>query len=257
MQCHICASGSLPFGSIQVLGKYQVAYYRCGDCGFIQTESPYWLGEAYSEAIAKQDVGIMQRNRMNTSVTSSLLAISFPTLKTGIDFGGGHGVFVRMMRDRGYNFFWRDLYAANTFARGFEYDPKERYDFLTAFEVLEHFVDPMAELESLMASADNLLVSTLTVPEPTPALTDWWYYVPSSGQHVSLYTEKALQYIAKRFNRHLASNGTYHLFTSSPSSALRFRLAMNMKCAKLIGLLARRPSLIPSDFERFTRPGDQ
>ena len=252
MQCHICASGALPFGSIQVLGKYEVAYYRCGECGFIQTESPYWLEEAYSQAITKQDVGAMQRNTLNTLLTSSLLTLSFPDMKQGIDFGGGHGVFVRMMRDRGYNFFWRDLYASNTYARGFEFDPVVHYDFLTAFEVLEHFVDPITELESMMESADNLFVSTLIVPEPAPALTDWWYYVPSNGQHISFYTDKALQYIAKRFNRHLLSNGVYHLFTKSLSSDLRFRFAMKVKFAKLVELLSRRPSLIPSDFERFT-----
>ena len=253
MQCRICASGAVPFGSIQVLGKYQVAYFRCTECGFVQTETPYWLGEAYSEAIAKQDVGIMGRNELNALLTSSLLAMSFPTVERAIDFGGGHGVFVRMMRDRGYNFFWRDLYAANVFARGFEYDRTVRYDFLTAFEVLEHFIDPMAEIESLMASADNVFVSTLTIPEPTPALADWWYYVPSSGQHVSLYTKKTLQYIAQRFNRHLESNGAYHLFTTAPSGSLRFRLAMNAKCAKVIGHVTRRPSLVPTDFERFAR----
>jgi hypothetical protein len=153
-----------------------------------------------------------------------------------------------MMRDRGYNFFWRDLFAANNFARGFEYDPQERYDFLTAFEVLEHFVDPMRELEILMSSAESVFVSTLTLPVPTPALSDWWYYVPSSGQHVSFYTREALEFIAARFNRHLQTTGAYHLFTTKPASALRFQLAMKPRCAKVISRLARRQSLIASDF---------
>jgi hypothetical protein len=248
MLCHICKSSSNLFGDMLLLSKYRVKYFRCTACGFMQTENPYWLEEAYSDAIALQDVGIMSRNELNASLTASLLSMLFPDVKGALDFGGGHGVFVRMMRDRGYNFFWRDLFASNNFARGFEYNPQERYDFLTAFEVLEHFVDPMSELEVLMANADNVFVSTLTVPVPAPPLSDWWYYVPSSGQHVSFYTREALEFIAARFNRHLQTNGSYHLLTTSPVSALRFQLAMKPKCAKVISRIARRQSLTASDF---------
>jgi hypothetical protein len=158
-----------------------------------------------------------------------------------------------MMRDRGFNFFWKDLYASNHFARGFEFDPNISYDFVTAFEVLEHFVEPVRELESVMEIADNVFVSTLTVPAPTPQLTDWWYYLPSTGQHVSFYTKEALRHIAARHQRHLYSNGSYHLFTKNPISELRFKLAMNAKSARFIKRIDRRTSLVPTDFEQLSR----
>ncbi len=253
MQCHICQHPSEPFGQTAVLFQYRVAYFRCTHCGFMQTEAPYWLSEAYTEAIASQDVGAISRNVMNASLTSSLLTTVFPRFTRGVDFGGGHGVFVRLMRDRGYPFFWKDLYAANHFARGFEYDAAQSYDLVTAFEVLEHLVDPLRDLESLMAHAPNVLVSTLLVPQPTPALDDWWYYSPSSGQHVSFYTEKALEIIAQRFGRYVQSAGGYHLFSKEPVSAARYRLAMRSKFAQAVKLIARRTSLIPSDHRRMTR----
>ncbi len=42
----------------KVLGKYDVQYYQCVITGFIQTEEPYWLEEAYSSAITKLDIGL-------------------------------------------------------------------------------------------------------------------------------------------------------------------------------------------------------
>jgi hypothetical protein len=62
MQCNICNSASLPFAKGIVLGKYDIQYYLCGHCGFIQTESPYWLDEAYLSPIATSDIGLIGRN---------------------------------------------------------------------------------------------------------------------------------------------------------------------------------------------------
>jgi hypothetical protein len=85
---------------------------------------------------SRQDVGIMLRNLMNREVASAVLNLLFPKMSSAVDFGAGHGVFVRLMRDRGFNFFWSDLHATNDYARGFEYQEGSTYDFLTAFEVL-------------------------------------------------------------------------------------------------------------------------
>ena len=236
-----------------MLKKYCVHYFRCEGCGFMQTEEPYWMAEAYSSAIANQDVGIMQRNLENSQVTSAVLNLLFPKVSSGVDFGGGHGVLVRLMRDRGFNFFWSDLHASNDYARGFERQVGSSFDFLTAFEVLEHLVDPVAELSELMAISDNVFVSTCIVPEPTPALSDWWYYVPMSGQHISFYTKKSLGLLATRFGRHLLSAGPYHLFSKDSRNSLLYRLATSTRAARLVNSLYRRTSLIESDFEQMTR----
>ena len=251
--CKVCASATNLLGDMAVLRRHPVKYFRCVACGFIQTEQPYWLDEAYSSAIATQDVGIMARNLAHCEVTAAVLNLLFPEVKSALDYGGGHGVLVRLMRDRGFNFFWSDLHATNDFARGFEAGQETKFDFLTAFELLEHLVDPLTDIAKLMELSDNVLVSTCLVPEPAPSLTDWWYYMPTSGQHISFYTRTSLQRIASKFNRHLLSVGTFHLFTRQASRYYRYRLATSPRAARLINKFYNRPSLTASDLAKMTK----
>lgn len=247
--CKVCGTPSGFFGETELLKKYRAQYFRCAICGFIQTEHPYWLEEAYSSAIAKQDVGIMQRNLVNCEVTSAVLNLMFPRTTSAVDFGAGHGVLVRLMRDRGFNFFWSDLHATNDYAQGFESHDGSTYDFLTAFEVLEHLVNPMEELSKLMSLSVNVLVSTCIVPQPAPGLADWWYYTPTTGQHVAFYTLESLRLLAKQFGRNLLSHGSYHLFTTRPGSGARFRLATSFKAARVLNRLYKRESMVEADFQ--------
>lgn len=250
--CKVCDTPSTFFGEIDVLKKHRVRYFRCEICGFIQTETPYWLEEAYSSAIAAQDVGIMQRNLANCRLTSAVLNLIFPKMSSAVDFGAGHGMFVRMMRDRGFNFFWSDLHATNDYARGFESQEGSTYDFLTAFEVLEHLTNPVADLSKLMSLSDNVFVSTCIVPQSVPALSDWWYYSPSTGQHIAFYTTESLRILAARFGRNLLTFGSYHLFTKEPKISLLYRLASNSRIARIVNRMYRRPSLIESDYQQMT-----
>lgn len=251
-RCKVCGTASAFFDETDVLRKYLVQYFRCEGCGFIQTESPYWLEEAYSSAIARQDVGIIQRNLANCEVTAAVLNLLVPKVSSAVDFGGGHGMFVRLMRDKGFNFYWDDLHATNDYARGFESNQGATYDFLTAFEVLEHLTDPIADLSMMMSLSSNVLVSTCIVPQPAPRLLEWWYYVPTTGQHIAFYTAESLRILAGRFGRNLLSVGAYHLFTKEPKSHRLFRLANNYRIAKVVNRVCRRPSLIESDFQKMT-----
>jgi len=195
----------------------------------------------------------MQRNLDNRELTSAVLNLLFPHVTNAVDYGAGHGVFVRLMRDRGFDFRWFDRYASNDYARGFEYVAGSKVDFLTAFEVLEHLTDPISDLAQLMDLSDNVFVSTCIVPQPPPGLLDWWYYAPTTGQHVGFYTRHALQIIAERFGRILYTHGEYHLFSKEPLSNTRFQMATSLRMARLINLLDRRTGLTESDHRQLTR----
>jgi hypothetical protein len=247
-QCKICGMSSELFDETQILHKYPVRYFRCMACSFVQTETPYWLGEAYASAISRLDTGILFRNILNQRITGAVINFLFPEAKRSLDYGAGHGIFVRLMRDNGFEFYWHDPHATNDYASGFDHKEGEMYDLLTSFEVMEHLTDPVTELSKMMSLSPNVFISTEILPNPAPKVSEWWYYAPMSGQHISFYTLESLQLIASRFKRNLLSRGPFHLFTAEPKSRLLFRIATSMSGSKLLNAFRKRPSLKDSDF---------
>ena len=201
----------------KLLTKYEVKFFRCKDTGFIQTEEPYWLDEAYSSAITKLDVGLVMRNQNLTNAVTPILLRYFNHNGRFLDYAGGYGLFTRMMRDKGLNFYHTDPYCQNLFAEFHDLNSLENtsgFEVVTAFEVLEHLPNPLPEIEKLFSLSNNLLFSTELVPEGMSKLEDWWYVSPETGQHVSFYTSKSLQYIAAQFGKFYYTDGQWlHLFT--------------------------------------------
>src|SRR5688572_4643623 len=102
MFCKICENKCEEVFIEKVLNKYQVKYFQCTDCKFIQTEEPYWLPEAYQNAIAKLDIGLIWRNLNFSKTVENIIKENFNVHGRFLDYGGGYGMFVRMMRDKGF-----------------------------------------------------------------------------------------------------------------------------------------------------------
>lgn len=203
----------------KVLGKYDVKYYRCLDTGFIQTEDPYWLEEAYSSAITKLDIGLISRNELLKNVTAKLLSECFKGDRRFLDYAGGYGIFTRMMRDLGYDFYHHDIYCANIFADYFDLSdcPQQlNFELVTAFEVFEHLVNPIEQIGEILKFGDNLLFTTVLIPTDVQNISDWWYIAPETGQHIGFYTKESLEYIAAQLGVNLVTDGvSTHLFTKN------------------------------------------
>jgi hypothetical protein len=252
--CKVCNQPSPFFANAQIMGKYHVNYFRCNLCGMVETEDPFWLNEAYSEAIAQADIGLVGRNVRLARVTSVLLKILFSKARNFVDYGGGYGMFVRLMRDAGFNFFRHDKYCSNLFAKGFDVEPNasQAFDLLTAFEVFEHLVDPAIELAKMLALSPNILFTTGIMREndpPKPA--EWWYYTRQSGQHVTLYTRRSLRILAGKHNLRLCSVGDLHLFTKSEIPNWLFRSLIRIS-RPTSQLLPKRKSLLAQDYLKLT-----
>jgi hypothetical protein len=237
------------------LDRHYVEFYRCSLCGYICTEDPYWLEEAYSAAITGSDLGLVRRNSRLATITRVLLTIFFDSKGCFLDFAGGYGLFVRMMRDRGFDFKWYDRYCSNLFANGFaaDLDAGNNYSLVTAFEVFEHLVDPASGLETLLKQSKNILFTTDLLPEPAPKPEEWWYYGLEHGQHISFYTRKSLQLLAEKKGLNFYSNGaTVHLMTEKKLPVMLFFLLARYKTASLLAPLLLNKSLLNDDFRLVT-----
>jgi hypothetical protein len=231
MKCKICnADTELKF-SHKVLHKYDVKYYYCKHCSFLFTEEPYWLEESYKSPINVIDTGILDRNLYLGKVVSSLIFFFFNKEEKFLDYAGGYGIFTRLMRDYGYDFFWSDKYSANLMARGFEIETSsetQTFEAITVFEVLEHLPNPLAEIEKMLAFSTNIFFSTKLLPEQVPSPDEWWYYGFNHGQHVSFYSRKTLELIADKFDLNFYTFGEIHLFTKKKINPVLFPVIVKL-----------------------------
>jgi hypothetical protein len=130
-----------------------------------------------------------------------------------VDHAGGYGILVRLLRDAGIQAEWSDKYCENILARGFE-ATREKCDLLTAFEVLEHMVDPVSEIERMLDDAKTVLLSTELIPTSVAPSKNWWYLAPEHGQHIGFFRRATLTTIAAKLGCYCESYGySIHIFS--------------------------------------------
>jgi methyltransferase type 11 len=243
LNCKICNGLAKKFDHGFILNKYHIDYFQCEKCGFVQTENPYWLKESYSDAISVSDTGVIARNIIFSKIATFVMSSCVNTKCDFLDYGGGYGIFTRMMRDNGFNFYWYDKYAINLVARGFEGSISEKkYEAVTSFENFEHFENPIEEIEKIFSLTDFVLFSTELVKVPAPSTNNWWYYCLEHGQHISIFSNKTLEYIAKKYGYNLISNGrNLHIFSKKKLNNRIFLLEKIIRKLKLENLFKQKP----------------
>jgi methyltransferase family protein len=223
--CRLCGSPTRHLWVGRLLDT-DVGYYECRSCGYVQTEEPHWLERAYASAINNSDTGIIARNLVNARVVLGTLWLIGALDGKVVDFAGGYGLLVRMLRDEGIDAVWSDPYCENLLARGFEHRG-ESAALVTAFEAFEHFVHPAEELDRMLAIAPSVLLSTEIIATPAPQHDQWWYYGREHGQHVGLFRLESLRKLAESRGKKLVSDGrSHHLITNANIGATRWRLML-------------------------------
>jgi hypothetical protein len=222
-----------------VLSKYDIKYFYSEMSGILQTETPYWLDEAYQDAIADTDTGLVSRNIINTIRLSPILRRLFKPTAKFLDVGGGYGMLARLMRDVGFNFYTSDKHCKNIFAKTFEPGKKFQADAIVAFEVFEHIDNPQEFLREKFQefSCKTIIFSTLTFNGSIPD-KDWWYYAFSTGQHITFYQPRTLSLLAEGFGcKYHQLSPTLHMITDQ-KLGLFSKVLLNRYLILLYGLFS-------------------
>lgn len=104
---------------------------------------------------------------------------------------------------------------------------------ITSFEVFEHYVKPMDEIRKLSTIIDNIIFSTVCYDKgrnwKSPS---WWYYSQEIGQHISIYSEYTLKFIAEQLGMYYYIALDLYIYSknkilNTKSILLQFSIAVN------------------------------
>jgi 2-polyprenyl-3-methyl-5-hydroxy-6-metoxy-1,4-benzoquinol methylase len=248
-RCRICGGTARKTGTFELLGHHQVAFFMCESCDFWFTEEPWWLAEAYEVSVNRMDTGSARRSIDVHNRLFPFLSRCFDVKGRYVDWAGGTGLLVRLMRDSGLDFYWQDAYATNTYAGGFEWSPElAPAAAVTAIEVFEHLPDPLTFVAEVLASTktDTIILSQELHHGPDP---DWWYLARPTGQHIAFYTRRTLVALAEKFGMLVRSAGDLHMLTKRGPSETRFRRELRLAPFTLRIERRRLKTLTESDAE--------
>jgi hypothetical protein len=245
MSCPVCSNSMQHSFFAEVLGKYQADYESCNTCGYLRIRDPHWLEEAYTNAIANADTGLVMRNITLANKISRILywLTNHKSQNRYLDAAGGYGMLTRMMRDNGFDFYWADKYCDNLVARGFEYSKSlGPCSAATAIEVLEHVTDPVAFFEEIISfsGASTLIFTTELFEGVPPKPNDWWYYSLATGQHIGFFQKKTLAVIASKLSLNFVSANGVHVLSKLPINKFVFNIITNNYFSLFPAFLIRR-----------------
>ena len=263
--CPVCAGDSGVVLQYTVLDHHPARLRQCSGCGFAWVMDPVWLEDSFGAELNNLDIGAVDRCSVVLDFVEVLIRREKISAGTFVDWGGGYGLMTRMARDRGLDFRNFDPFVKQLFAGPAQLETMVPADLVVASEVFLHLPDPVAALGDLIASGSRVLLTAVVlngVPEK-----DWWYLMPSTGQHVAFFTPGSLREMARRTGSTLATDGRFfHVFSREKmrlssravvrSRSLAYSLAM-LNHLRFVALRAmgRNPSRTPGDQQLMMQSG--
>ena len=169
-------------------------YYRCSCCDLIFVSRECYLSEYEEKArydSHNNDPDDPRYRNFFKQLLTPLLAI-LPSNSYGLDFGSGPGPTLSLMLEEyGHKVDLYDKFYAQNDAVF-----QNRYDFITATEVVEHLPNPLKDLEVLVKilQKGGILAIMTEIVFPQLDFRNWYY--KNDPSHVCFYSEKTFVYLA-------------------------------------------------------------
>ncbi len=201
MRCPLCHESEHTLYCEHETGEYRI----CTECALV-----FVLSDAYlDEEQEKERYDLHTNSPDDLNYRKFLSKIFDPVCERvqkgsfGLDFGSGPGPTLSMMfEERGYEMRIYDHFYARD-----EDVLKQRYDFITSTEVVEHLHDPAGVLDRLMGMLKPKgLLALLTQPYPPKEEFSKWYY-KNDPTHVCFYSLSTMQWLAGKYGARLQNVG--------------------------------------------------
>lgn len=224
VRCPVCSARCDPLGAVDFNKSCEearglrlppagrpVEYVICGGCDFsFAPEFKSWSREDFEREIYNAGYGRVDpdhadaRPRANAEMLLATFGDNGRSLRH-LDYGGGAGLLSRLLGESG----WQSESYDPFFDRDVRLEELGTFQLITCFEVFEHVPDVAGlatNLASLLAEDGIILLSTLLsdgeLRRGHPI--SWWYASPRNG-HISLYSAKSLNLLAKNHGFGVAS----------------------------------------------------
>ena len=207
--CKICSSTTEELQDLQL----KVTYDVCQKCGFISKHESFHL--THQEELGRYE-NHKNDNEDNTgymNMFNNLIDLHVRPLKDVkkiLDFGSGpYPMLQKILTREGYEVSIYDPF----FSKGVTYQNTE-YDLITTTEAIEHFVNPIKEIEhllSLLKDKGYLLIMTNFRTMDIKTFPTWWYR--RDPTHISFFNEETFKYLEKRYNLKEISNNHKNIIT--------------------------------------------
>jgi len=174
-------------------------YHWCKECDFISKDKAFYATE--KQELTNYDYhqnsleDLKYVEYFNHFIQNAILKYVNTGLK-GFDFGSGPTPVLSQILQRDYHFSM-DIYDLH-YAKDKMFI-NEKYDLITATEVIEHLADPIPYFElftDLMNDDSILAIMTLFHQNSEEVFSNWFYI--RDVTHISFYTPKTIHYIAQK-----------------------------------------------------------
>lgn len=189
MICPLCHNSSKNF--------FKNIYYKCTCCkGIFKDPKLYLIGKDEKNIYDKHkniSTDIRYQNFLSP-ITNSVKKDKEKNSK-GLDFGCGRdSAIMHVLKNENYEMYGYDIFYKNDLEL-----LKEKYDFITSSEVIEHFQNPKKEFDlflKLLNENGTLYLMTLIYDEKIDF--EKWYY-KDDPTHIFLYQKETFEWIKENY----------------------------------------------------------